>query len=374
MRRTTRRKVDHSTIAKDDYIIFLEAVAYTGSVVVYFANFLLAGCMSSKQEYLNAFIFVWIAAGLTYFLTRNCRTRMQGFSGTLIGISGYTLFIYWDNFSRMCAAFVHISLMIIAVDIILYFIVGKRKKQSILSYFISRIFDSLYLSRIIIAGIGLTACLALPVFNHLQVNSLDGMAENSTISSTFSEEEYRVNPIYGDEYRLGLNIERIKPAVDEEEWESLSLAERQDTVVAIIECEARYLGIPYKIDIQFSDDMDYENKGYYSHSEHLICINNDGLRKDGGEAAMLTAIHEVRHCYQEALCETYAKLTPEERNLYCFSGVDKWCENINNYVDAEENYYAYRYQVMEADSRRYSQESSAVYAREIENLLDQEGQ
>ena len=120
--------------------------------------------------------------------------------------------------------------------------------------------------------------------------------------------------------------------------------------------------------------MDYENKGYYSHSEHLICINNDGLRKDGGEAAMLTAIHEVRHCYQEALCETYAKLTPEERNLYCFSGVDKWCENINNYVDAEENYYAYRYQVMEADSRRYSQESSAVYVREIENLLGQEGQ
>lgn len=167
-------------------------------------------------------------------------------------------------------------------------------------------------------GIGLTACLALPVFNYLQVNSLDGMAENSTISSTFSEEEYRVNPIYGDEYRLGLNIDRIKPAVDEEEWENLSLAERQDTVVAIIECEARYLGIPYKIDIQFSDDMDYENKGYYSHSEHLICINNDGLRKDGGEAAMLTAIHEVRHCYQEALCETYAKLTPEERNLYCF--------------------------------------------------------
>ena len=74
------------------------------------------------------------------------------------------------------------------------------------------------------------------------------------------------------------------------------------------------------------------------------------------------------------MCETYAKLTPEERNLYCFSGVDKWCENINNYVDAEENYYAYRYQVMEADSRRYSQESSAVYVREIENLLGQEGQ
>ena len=142
MRRTTRRKVDHSTIAKDDYIIFLEAVAYIGSVVVYFANFFLAGCMSSKQEYLTVMIFVWIAAGLTYFLTRNCRTRMQGFSGTLIGISGYTLFIYWDNFPRMCAAFVHISLMIIAVDIILYFIVGKRKKQSILSYFISRIFDS----------------------------------------------------------------------------------------------------------------------------------------------------------------------------------------------------------------------------------------
>lgn len=324
-------------------------------------------------------------------MTRKNRSRLQGFFGVLIGIAGYALFIYWKTRFSMCTTFARISLMVVVASLILYFVIGKRKRRSIISYFFSRIMDSFYLSRMLVAGLGLAACLALPISYRMQVNQIytvgaetthaeeviintftdEYLADRLPKGSVFNEEDYQINKVYGDQYRLGLNIERIKPVINEEEWEALELSGKQDTIIAIIECEARYLGIPYKLCVKFSDDMDYETKGYYSHSERMICINNEGLRKDGGAAALVTALHEMRHCYQHAMCDAYVKLTPEERNLYCFYGVDEWCENINNYVDGEDNYYEYLGQTLEEDSRRYANKEALSYVREIRSLLNE---
>ena len=113
MRQTGRRVIDHSTIAKDDYILFLGFWAYLGALVVYFANLKLAGCMSAKQGYWTALEFVGVSAGFTYFVTRKNRSRLQGFFGVLIGIAGYTLFIYWKTRFSMCTTFARISLMVV---------------------------------------------------------------------------------------------------------------------------------------------------------------------------------------------------------------------------------------------------------------------
>ena len=199
------------------------------------------------------------------------------------------------------------------------------------------------------------------------------MKDGNDDGRIYSETEYAINAIYGDEYRLGLNIDRIKPVVSEEEWEACSLEQRQDAVIAIIECEARYLGIPFRLQVKFTSDLRYETKGYYSHGEHLICINNATLN-DGGIDSLVTALHEMRHCYQHAMCDAYIKLTPEERNLFCFYGVDKWCENINNYVDGSEDYLGYLDQTLEADCRSYSYKEAQEYVREIGILLSEEGE
>ena len=370
MRRIARKMLDHSTDTKIDYIMFLELWGYIGAVAVYWGNLEFARCISSRQDYLIALGFVGISATLTYLLTQRQRTKMQGIFAILIGIEGYTVFIYWESYSLICTIFTSVSLMVVAGSLLLYFGVGKRKNRSIISYFFSKISNSFYLSRLIIACLGSTVCLILPILNSLQVHRIDTADTAETISVLFSEDEYQINKIYGDECRLSTNIERIKPIISEEEWEVFSLDRRQDAVVAIIECEARYLGIPYELSVKFTDDMNYETKGCYLHTDHLICINNEGLRQDGGLVALNTALHEVRHSYQHALCEAYVKLTPEERNLYCFYGVDEWCENINNYIDSEEDYYGYLCQSLEADSRIYAREEGQVYIEEISKLLD----
>lgn len=390
MSRTERREIDHSTVAKDDYTLFLEFFSYTGALVVYFANLKLAGCISTKQGFWTALVFVSVMAVFTYFLTRKNRSRLQGFLSVLIGMTGYTFFIYWRTRFSMCAIFTRISLMIVVASFFLYLIIGTRKRKLCIVYFFSRLTDSFYLSRILVAGVGIVACILIPISYHIQVNQIykagtvsdqtketvtntfanDYRADGQSTRTVFQEEDYQINEIYGDEYRLGLNIERIKLVVSEE-WESLTLEQRQDTTTAIAECQARYFGIPFRLTVKFSDDMPYEIKGYYSHSEHLICINNEALIKDGGIAALVTTLHEMRHCFQHCMCDAFIKLSPEQRNLYCFYGVDKWCENINNYIDGEENYYEYRDQTLEEDARSSAYKESKVYVNEIISYLNE---
>ncbi len=260
-----------------------------------------------------------------------------------------------------------LSLMIIAASLILYFATGKKRRRSVILYIFSRICDSFYLSRMLMAAVGIFACFYLPYSYHEQVGPV-------YVSDTIYEmEEYLISEVYGAEYRLDENLDRIKIMVNEEEWRESTLECQQDAVVAAAQCEARYLGIPFELNITFSDDMEYIKKGYYNHSKHLVCINNDLLRRDGGFNTLIAVLHEIRHSYQWAMCDAYVKLSPEERSMYCFRGVDKWCENINNYVDGDEDYTEYFDQILETDCRNYSNREAYVYLNEIKALMDEEG-
>lgn len=377
---------------KCDYILFMTFWMYVGAFVVYYANLKLAECMSPRQGFWVAIEFLVVTGIITYFMTRSCLSQLQGFFSILIGLESYTFFIYWKTLFVMCSAFIGASIIVATACLVLYFATGTRKQKTLISYCFSRFIDSFYMSRMLSAIIGCVACIVLPISYRFQVNQVYTIGAESielpdasirafadsyredilSTGGAYSEEQYRVVQVYGDEYRLDSNIDRIKPIANEAEWESLSLTERQDTIIAILECEARYLGIPYQLTIRFSNEMQYEIKGFYSHSNHLICINNKALQKDGGHAALITALEEIRHCYQHALCDAYVKLTPEERNLYCFYGVDEWCMNFTNYIDGRSHYAEYQEQPIEAEAHSYAVTEAAVYIRRINSSVSSE--
>lgn len=352
---------------------------YLGTAIVYFANMELADCISTRQTFLTALAFVGGLAVVTFLLIMDDWSEIHEAFGVLIGMAAYTIFIYWETRRGIGIVFACIALAVVLLSPIPYFVYGKRKGRSVISYSFSRIIDSFALSRLVLAVLAIVVCLLLPISYGIKVNQLKTSTPDSSFVTAYladggySDElgtgDYQAKKVYGDEYRLSNNLDRIKPVISEEEWDALDLKERQDTVVAIVECEARYLGIPFKIEVVFSDDLDYETKGYYAHTMHLICFNNQSLQEDGNMEALNTALHEVRHAYQYSIVEVYAKLSPEERALFCFDGVEEWYEEIITYVDGYDDYDAYLSQSLEEDSRKYASKESQSYINEINQLL-----
>lgn len=199
------------------------------------------------------------------------------------------------------------------------------------------------------------------------------MVEDSSLVSETEDVDYEPKPVYGDEYRLCKNIDRIKPIASAKEWDALTLEERQDTVRAVVECELRYVGIPFPVEIVFEDIGAGDQTitaGAYSHSLKRITINNYALMAYGNEENLNTALHEVRHIYQHCMCKIYKQLSEEERALISFWKVDKWCEDFESYEETRnQSFSAYQWMSVEMDARDYARKETEVYLSEIKKCL-----
>ena len=205
--------------------------------------------------------------------------------------------------------------------------------------------------------------------------SNDDMFQNMDIN-----EELIVNKIYGDEYRLSDNIDKIKAFRDNETFQALTYEEKCEAIEALIYCEARYQGL-CEIDVVFKE-LEEGTAGKYNHAARTIFIDSkiikDGSRKGGSnEEIMRTCIHETRHVYQHLLAELYADVTPEQRNLLAFTenGVRNWIVNFKDYysdTDDLEGFKKYLKQPIEEDARRYAEREMKEYFEAIDELLEEQ--
>ena len=363
----SRRIEDYSTLDNDDYLLFMQLLGAWAAIIVYLANIDFAKYISDRQSYWIALLCIALSIAITYLFTRrNNRTRIQGIFSVIIGAGIYTMYIYWNIYTAIFRNIVKITFILAGISVFIYIIMGKNCKRTLLIYIKAQIARSTVITRFVLAVLYAVVLIFFPV--NYRVNL-------TTTHMLFQKSEYSVNEVYGDEYGLKYNIDRIKPLSDEKLWESLGLSKRQESCEALIECEALHLGIPFTISINFSDSMEYDTKAYYSHADHLIAVNNQGLLKDGANATLVVLLHEMRHAYQFCMCETYEELSPEERNLLCFRGVDKWCENINDYKDSNgspEQYHLYSDQIIEKDSKNYSYKEAVTYLQEINKIISEE--
>lgn len=357
MKKTTRKKVDHSELSKLGYGFFLWLFAEGLALAAYATNVLFVGCVSDGQSFMNALKFTGGAAVITFFMTMKNRTYLQGISGCVLGMVGYVMFIYRNECSFLYNRFLFFFYLIVWVGIVLYLWMGERKRQSLFAYILSRTFASLYFSRMLLAAVGLIFCIFIVTAYREQFDSF--IVERASHPS-YLEEDFRIDKFYGEEYGLEKNENRIKRAFDENVWSELTLAQKQDTLVAVIEYEAQKLGIPYQVTVRFSDRMRDEKLGEYCHMYRLITINNNELKEYGGEKCFLTAVHEIRHCYQNVLADACAQLSPRARGLECFREVYDWGVSFSNY-DTVKTFEEYFNQPVEKDARSYAEE-------ELENL------
>jgi len=177
-------------------------------------------------------------------------------------------------------------------------------------------------------------------------------------------------PAYTEEYSLENNIEFIKSIRTDEEWRSLSLPERQDTIKHVIESLLYTYGIPYKIDVIFYDFERSNERGKYLPMEEQIVINNMTLLVGSNEDNLSTAIHESRHVYQFYMICVYNIIPNQFKGLKCFEeGVAIWDENYKNYIDSDDDYAGYRQNPIEEDAFSYAEKATKEYLILIEEIL-----
>lgn len=187
----------------------------------------------------------------------------------------------------------------------------------------------------------------------------------------YLEENHSINYVYGETFILSNNIDIIKNIRNDDCWSNLNYEERCEVMETLTFCEAQRLGVPYEIMVLFSDEMQKDTGGTYTHSTKSISYNKTLVMNDDSENVIFVVLHEVFHAYQYSLVEVVRELTPEQRGMKCFAGVDKWAENEFYYIsgDTEEEMEEYFIQPMELDAAKYAYDNISVYHSEIDKLL-----
>ena len=329
----------------------------------------------------------------SYKFNRNGKGVIQDL---LSGIGAYTILTVGKYATGFIKCLFIVALVISAFGIVLILSKRVKRKDRIKQIMISRFLRSTQVVRRN-AGVAATiAVIALPIglncFQNDKLNEdyyekvceeygLNAEDIQGGIGISGYEGQLSVYENYGDEYRLEKNIDTIKLIRDNDIFQTLDYEKKCDVLRAVCYCEARYLGL-CKINIEFEDIEDDTLLCTYNHATKTIIVNAKPI-KDGNlpggtaEELLITILHECRHCYQNLLSEMYISATPEQRNLYAFTGegVNDWITNMGDYKPGDETIEGqmeYYVQPIERDARTYAKAETQIYYMEIDRLLSKQ--
>lgn len=189
----------------------------------------------------------------------------------------------------------------------------------------------------------------------------------SLLYGTVLNSKVEVTKVYGDEHSLKSNIEVISD-IEPSRWENLSIEDKLLVAQKIVNCEARYYGLSHEIMVG-TDDLSVGTLAYYRDSTHQIVIDLGHLENSYSYDVLSSLLHEVHHAYQHNQVDLYQKLDEEDRNLFMFYDASVYMEELADYEDGDENFYAYYTQLAEIHAREAGETESLEYIEAINEYL-----
>ena len=182
-----------------------------------------------------------------------------------------------------------------------------------------------------------------------------------------SEDEYTV--VYDEENTIANNMDTVL-LLQEHEWEKLSVSEKKDVLNVILSIECRCLGINRKIKLEFRE-LGKETVGSYGYSSSTIYISSQLLEEGSAHENLDALCHEVFHAAEYQFVDIYLSLSEADRKSIFINHdlAETYLYELNNYIDGENDYSAYRNQRCEIDSRVYGAASVKDYYARIEKYL-----
>ncbi len=169
----------------------------------------------------------------------------------------------------------------------------------------------------------------------------------------YSSAKATVNTDQQFEDALKSNISTIRK-LNNEEWIALSASERLDVLQCICDLESIMLGVSncsLKVGV---GDPDKGDLGYYDNQRQLIVIDSEHLLSSDSWEVCNTICHETYHCFQQRLAELYMNTDSQYQGLCIFNHVAKYTQEINDYVDGQDNFIEYYAQDLESKAREFA--------------------
>lgn len=215
----------------------------------------------------------------------------------------------------------------------------------------------LYRSRMVVSMV-LAAVLAVSgLFSLMEAEVLQ---EEAGVSVSSDREEILLDTMGGDEALIEL--------LHQDRWEMLSHQVRLAALQQVANAECDYLGIPYRLSVSAAEMERNSVRGYYTHENHSICLNRVLVDTMSAEENLSTLLHEVYHAFEYAVVEVYEETDASFQNLRLFESAWAYSREFDNYINGAEDFDAYINQLVERDSKSYSDQRLRDYAVVIANL------
>lgn len=172
-------------------------------------------------------------------------------------------------------------------------------------------------------------------------NVAENIANEKQFDNRIAENEDEWNEFdFSDLFTLNEIMQFFKPEI----FEQLCTEEKVFVMDMFRDKLAKELQLENPPEIIIADLEDEAMHGYYDHSLNIVVVNT-AIMQDGGQVRD-TVAHEIRHAWQHERAE----LPEESQNAF-----DKALkENFDNYISPEDNYRAYRSQLVEMDAREFA--------------------
>lgn len=172
-------------------------------------------------------------------------------------------------------------------------------------------------------------------------NVVENIADEDQFDNRIEETEDEWNPVdFLDFCELDEIMQFFAPDI----FEYLSGEEKIEVMDKFRDKLAEELQLENSPELRILDLRDEATRGFHDSELNVIAINSN-IMQDGG-LVLETIVHEMRHGWQR---ERVA--LPEELQT-AFDKALK--ENFDNYISPEDNYRAYRSQLVEMDAREFA--------------------
>lgn len=345
---------DKSTLTVSEFmigIIFYELIS-----MIWFKNILFR-CLPG-MTYHNSKLMLWVSLVVSLLLStiifKYNKTEYTKASAIITPYGIFTVIVYY----AMAPLVINIVLMLGILLSICYSVVKltrkiknkKRSKQIIKN----RIYRCVCTSHCIVATSMLVIMLSI---------GIKGIFGTTLQNSSIRPEAYKTNT----EQTINNNID-VVIKLQQNIWKSLSVKEKLDVMQTIANIEVNYLGIPNEVNVGTANLGQY-TLGCYEDKTHTVYIDLDHIENGSVYDVLDTCCHEVYHCYQHRLVDTYLTADSKSKNLRIYNKAEIYLNEFGNYKNGYEDFCSYYNQECENDARDYAESAVYDYFQRIEEYV-----
>lgn len=335
-----------------------ECLFYLIISMIWYRN-LLFRCLP-EMTYTESKITLWIMTILSVLICTLLLNRYKWTSWTIakaliVPFGVYTMLTYtkivgwWMPAVLLCACVLAIALSILVMTRKI-----KNKKN------ISRIIKH----RVRHCCIKTQGILAVAFMVIMFVIGFRGIFGDNILNASTPATSYN----QGSAQTISNNIDTIL-LLQEDEWNSLSVQEKLNTLQTVANIEAHYLGLPNELHVG-ADNLGEGTLACYNDKTYTISIDLEHLENASVYDVLDSCCHEAFHSYQHRLVDAYNMSDDSLKDLRIFNSAVQYAQEFRNYDNGGRDFDSYFFQYCEMDAREYAEDAVLDYYRRIDEYLN----